>query len=188
MIVELRHGGSPEPVGCADAVACRFAAADHHHMLAANLHRIDAAAGIHPVLRNQEVKCEVNPGELAPREFQIARHFSTQSQHDGVVLGLKRCNGNGRFRIIMNPRLKRFTVGPRNAGGEHKTHPLAHELIEPAVNHLLAELEVRNAVAQKTARLIHLFVNGNRMPHPSKLLSCGQTGGTGAHHSHRAAS
>ena len=187
VIVELRHGGSPQSVSRADAVACRLAAADHHNMLAADLNRIDAAPGIHPILCNQEVKREVNPGELAPGELQIARHFSAQSQHDGVVLGLKGRNGNGRFRIIMNPRLKRFSVGPRDAGGEHETHPLAHKLIESAVNHLLAELEVRNAVAQKTARLIHLFVNGNRMPHPSKLLCRGQACWARGHHSHGAA-
>ena len=50
-----------------------------------------------------------------------------------------------------------------------------------------AKIHNLKQAAKKTARLIHLFVNGNRMPHPSKLLCRGQACWARAHHSHAAA-
>ena len=76
VIVELRHRGSPQSVGRADAVACRLAAADHHNMLAADLHRIDAAPGIHPILCNQESS---RPGSFKSRGTSAPKANTTAS-------------------------------------------------------------------------------------------------------------
>ena len=91
----------------ADAVGAGVAAADHDDMLAGREDRLvgaDRLAADAAVLLRQELHREMDAGEVAPGDRQIARRLGAAGERDGVVVvdqrggadrraDMRRCNG-----------------------------------------------------------------------------------------------
>ena len=59
---------------------------------------------------------------------------------------------------------------------ERELDALGHELLDPAVDQVLLELEVGDAVAQQPAGAVVALVHGHRVARARELLSCGEAG------------
>ena len=85
---ELRHLERALADRGADAVRSGVAAADHDDMLAGREDRLvgpDRLAGDAPVLLRQEIHREMDAGEVAARNGQVARRLGAAGERDGVV-------------------------------------------------------------------------------------------------------
>ena len=87
--LELGHRGRALPERGADAVRAGVAAADHDDMLALGENRRRAADGLvadAAVLLRQEVHREMNAGEIAAGDRQVARGFRAAGQRQRVIV------------------------------------------------------------------------------------------------------
>src|SRR5262249_42003532 len=144
------------------------AAADHHHVLAAGEDRLHVAQRllVHaPVLLRQEVHGEVDAGEFAPRDRQVAPLLGAARQHDPAG-GLGPAGGryvDADVAVVME----------RHAFGFH--------LRDAAEDDALLHLEVGNAVGQEPAGLGELLVDVDVVAGAAELLRAGEAGRAGAH-------
>src|SRR5262249_30674077 len=117
-----------------------------------------------PVLLGQIINGEVNAFELASRHRQFAGFFGPAGEHDRVVLRkeLTRVEVDADMRAVM----------------EHDAFRL--HLRNTPVDMLLLHLEIRNAVAQKTACLGPALIDVNVVSGAGKLLCTGKTGRAGS--------
>ena len=153
----------------AQAVGARVAAPDDDHAFARGQDLVlHAVAGPHAVLLGQVFHGEVNAFQLASGHFQVARAFGSSGQQDGIEL--------------LPQVLSRHVVAHVRVGLELDAFQL--HLVEPAVDRVLLELEVRNPVAQQPADAVRLLEDGHRVPGTIQLLGRGQTRGPRAHHRH----
>src|SRR5262249_3091299 len=117
-----------------------------------------------PFLRGQIIQGEVIALERAPRPRLLGGFFGPAGEHDRVVLRkeLTRVEVDADMRAVM----------------EHDAFRL--HLRNTPVDMLLLHLEIRNAVAQKTACLGPALIDVNVVSGAGKLLCTGKTGRAGS--------
>ena len=112
---------------------------------------------------------EVDAVELAAGDRQVARHARAGGDHDRVVLG---------------PQLRRIDV-TADVDAVLEPHALGDQLLEPALDHPLLDLEVRHAEAHEPAAGLVALVHGHGVAGAPQLLGGGQARRAGADHRHR---
>ncbi len=106
------------------------------------------------ILLRQKLHGEVNALELAAGNRQVARLLGAAAEQDRVVLSGERLDGN----VDADMR-----VGQEgDALGAH--------LLDAAIDDVLFQLEVRNAVAQQAADAVVLLVDGDGVAGAAQLL------------------
>ncbi|MNS75346.1 hypothetical protein D3C72_1088600 [compost metagenome] len=164
-------------VAGAHAVRTRIAAADHDHVLALGQRLVRQAVTRHGlVLLAQEVHGEIHARQFTARNRQVARRFRTARHDDRVEFRLQRIRrahrqavGHGVFRIA-------------DVGGRRELHAFRFHLRDAAVDLVLFQLEVGDAVAQQAADAVALFEQRHRVAGARQLLRARHAGGAGAHH------
>src|ERR1700734_3917282 len=133
------------------AVGARIAASDDDDSFACSqdlYFGIDRIAEAALVLLRQILHRKMNSPELTPRNLEIARMLGSPRQNDGVKITAQIVHGN----ILANFRTR------------YKLHAFRRYLVEPAINDVLLQLELRNSVAQQSANAVRFFIHHNRMP------------------------
>src|SRR5262249_3417792 len=133
--LQLMDGSRPLAVDGAEAVGARIAAAEDHHVLVARRDEVpvrNEVALAAPVLRWEVLHREVDPGELAPPNREIARVACAACQDEGVVLLAQ------LFRVQVEA----------NVGAGYEPDTLCAHLREAPVEHALLHLELGNAVPE----------------------------------------
>ena len=166
---ELAHRARLVPVRRADAIRAGIAAADHQHV-AAGRHDAFAVrhllAGDATVLLRQEFHGVMDAGELAARHRQVARRFRADREHQRVVVAHQALDRDIHADMAVGMEL--------DALGPH--------LPDAAIDDVLLELEVGNAVAQQAADARRLLEHGDVVAGAGELLRAGEAGGAGADH------
>ena len=117
------------------------------------LHAVDASSRI-----RQEFHGEMDAVKLTARQLHVARDRRTDSYHDSIVTVTK---------LVPADILADFDVGAESgAFGLH--------LLDSAVEQTLVELEIRDAVAHKSADCVVTLVDDNRMACTGQLLGASQ--------------
>jgi hypothetical protein len=124
-----------------------------------------------PVLLRQKIHREMNAGEVAAGDGQIARLFGSARQHHRVV--------------ELQQVLRRKIDAHMDAVAKH--HAFRLHLLQAAIDMGLFHLEIGNAVAQQAAGTRVLFKDMYVMPCARQLLGARQAGGTRADHRNRLA-
>ena len=156
------HGERLLAVDGAKAVGAGVAAADDDDALAGceNLERrIERVAMAALVLLRQEFHGEMDSLQLTAGNFEIARMLGAARQNDGVKVAAQIFDRNVRAD---------FGVGD-------ELHAFGGHLFEAAVDDVLFQLELGDAVAQQSADAVCFFVDRDRVSGAAKLLSRGQT-------------
>ena len=156
-------------MGGADAVAARVAAADDQHVLAAGgdaLFRVERLSGQYAVLLRQHLHGEVDAREVASGDGEVA--CLRRAGADGV--GVEAFGQAGE--VYLAAGLERDALGLHDA--------------QAAVDDVLAQLEVRYAVAQQSARLLVAFEDGHFVATAVQLVGGGQSGGARTDDGHAA--
>ena len=168
--LQARHRVRPLPVRGADAVGTGVAAADDDDVLAL---RRDLALHLlaqgNAVRRRKELHRLQHTVELAPGHRQVARH-GRADRHDDRV--------EARAQVLA--RHVAPDVDPRAEPGALGLH-----LGDAPVDHRLLHLELGDAVAQQSARLVGTLVDRHRVSGAGQLLGRRQAGRPGAHDGHR---
>src|SRR5487761_1913846 len=171
LVLELGHRQRALPERGADAVRSGVAAADHHHMLAAGEnvgHAAERLARDAAILLRQEVHREVNAGEIAAGNRQVARRLGTAGQ---------------RQRVILVQHALRIDCARRRAADRRavvKGDSLGLHLRDAAVDDVLFHLEIGNAVAQQAAGLGVFLEYVHVVTGAGELLRAGHAGRAGA--------
>ena len=118
------------------------------------------------VLR-EELHGKVNALEVAARNGQVTRLGSADGEGKGVVVG---------------PELVDVDV-TADIGVRNELNALLSEKVDAAVDGLLLELHVGDAVHEKTPDAIGPLVDGDLMTHLVELVGCGKAGGSRSHNS-----
>ena len=118
------------------------------------------------ILLRQELHGEVNALELAAGNLQVARLLGAAAEQDGVV--------------VLGERFDRHIDADMRVG--HKGDALGAHLLDAAVDDVLFQLEVGNAVAQQAADAVGLFIDGDGVAGAAQLLRGGQAGRPAADH------
>ncbi|MNQ59209.1 hypothetical protein D3C85_734410 [compost metagenome] len=127
------------------------------------------------VLLAQEVHGVVHAREFAARDRQVARRFRTAAHDHGVEFGHQRLRRTHR-QAIGHGILRIADVGRRR-----ELHAFGLHLRDAAVDLVLFQLEIGNAVAQQPADAVALFEQGHRVAGARQLLRARHAGGAGAH-------
>ena len=144
-------------VARAQAVGAGVAAADDDHALAGgeNFDRwIERVAEATLVLLREEFHRKVNSLQLASRNFQVARMLGAARQHDGIELATQ---------IFDRDVLADLGIGD-------KLHALGGHLFEAAIDDVLLQLELGDAIAKQSADAVRFFVDRDRMASAAQLL------------------
>ena len=168
--------GRALPVGDAEAVGAGVAAADDDHVLAGARRSARRPAG------------RRRPGWPATR-CSIARCTPLQLRGPGVVRRVpagQRAAGQ-QHRVVPVAQLVGGDVDADVARRSRSATPSAASCASRAVDVLLLQLEVGDAVAQQAADRVVALVDGDRVAGPGQLLGGGQPGRAGADHGHRLA-
>ena len=134
----------------AQAIRAGVPAADDHDVLAGGAH--ERLVGNHvsftaAILLRQVVDREVNAGELASGDRQIARPFRAAAEHD---------------RIELAPERRHRQIGADvHAGTEHDA--FLFEDGETTVDQPLLDLELGDAVTQQSADPVRFLEHGHQM-------------------------
>src|SRR6202043_83658 len=112
-----------------DALACRKNLVRHH------------VTGAAFVLLRQKLHREINSLEFPARNIQVARVFSASGQQDSVELLAQVLRGDISAHV----------------GSRLKLNAFRRHLLEPPVKDFLFQLEVWNAVPEKTADPVSFF-------------------------------
>ena len=118
------------------------------------------------VLR-EEFHGKVNALEVAARNGQVTRLGSADGEGKGVVVG---------------PKLVDVDV-TADIGVRNERNALLSEKVDAAVDGLLLELRVRDAVHEKPPDAICPLVDGDLMTHLVELVGCGKASGSRSHNS-----
>src|ERR1700722_8420475 len=162
---ELRHRERALPERGADEVRTGVTAADHNHMLipGENLgHAAQRLIADAAVLLRQEVHREVDAGEIAAGDRQVARGFRATGQRQCVIFveHLARIDRTGRIAADRSAVMKGDALG--------------FHLRDAAVDDVLFHLEVGNAVAQQAAGLGPALEQMHVVADARELLRAGQ--------------
>ncbi len=136
-------------------------------MLAAGQDRFDLSdrlVGDAPVLLRQEFHCEMNAGEVAPLDLEIARLFRPAGQQHGVEFAIE-------FLCALVDA---------DMGAVVENHPFRFHLCDAAIDVVFFHLEVRDAVTQQATGLGLTLEHMDLMAAPRELLGGGQSGLTRA--------
>ncbi len=169
--LELRDGLRALPERGADAVRAGVAAADHDDMPAAGENvggAVQRLRGDAAVLLRQEIHREVNAGEVAAGDREIAAGLGAAGQRDRVIFL------DQLLRIDAAIGADESAVMERDALGLH--------LGDAAVDDVLFHLEVGNAVTQQSAGLGVLLIEMHVVAGARELLRAGEARGAGADH------
>ncbi len=151
----------------ADAVGTGITTANDHHMLASRPNLIDhVITGNELVVLGQELHCEMDAGQFATGNRQIARLFRATGQDHGIIFGQQRLGGNRFTNVLVDPELDSL--------GGHLRHA--------TVDMLFLELEVGDAITQQSTNSIILLQQHHRVTSARQLLRGGHTGGAGTNH------
>ncbi len=151
--------------GGPDAVRTRVAAADDEDALAfrRNGGRGEFAAEI-AVLSAQELEREVHALQVASRDLQVARGGGADRDDDGVEHAREVVRRDVDADVRARHEADAFRLQQLAAAGDER----------------LVELEVRDAVAQESADVGVLFVDGDRPAFAAQGARGGESGRTGA--------
>ena len=128
------------PVSPPPMITTRLPVAEHGRLA------VDPVARAEPVLLRQKIHGEVDAVQLAAGNVQIARMLGAAGQQNGVEL---------RAKVFHRDVAADVRVGP-----EHDA--FRYHLLQAAVQELLFQLEIGNAVAQQAAGAVRLFEDGDR--------------------------
>ena len=106
------------------------------------------------------------PLSSRPGIFEVARLLGAAAEQDGVVVPGERFDGHVDAHMRVGQEGDAF--------GAH--------LLNAAVDDVLLQLEVGNAVAQQAADAVVLFIDGDGVAGAAQLLRGGQARGTAADH------
>src|SRR6185312_1943303 len=153
------------PVRRSDAVRTRVPSSQNHDVLAFRRDLVDhGVASADAVLLGEVLHGEMHTGKVAARDREVARLEGAGRDDDGVVACTQFAPADVHADVHASPE----------AGA------LGLHLPQPVLDGLLLELEVRDAVAEKTTDAIIALENGNGVAGASELLSGGESGGAGA--------
>ena len=146
----------------AEAVRARVAAAQDRdaQALRAQLGRRHGQAGDAPVLLHEVLHGEVHAGQLGARQRERPVALGAGGEHERVVAGAQ--------------LLERDVAADGDAEGE--LDALGDELLDAAIDQVLLELEVGDAVAQQAAGAVVALVHGHRVAGARELLRRGEAG------------
>ena len=116
------------------------------------------------ILLGQKLHGEVNALELAAGNLEVARMFGAAAEQDRVVVPGERFDGNVDADMRVGEE--------RDALGAH--------LLDAAIDDVLLQLEVGNAVAQQAADAVVLLIDGDGVAGAAQLLRGRQSGGSAA--------
>ena len=100
--------------------------------------------------------------QLASGDVQIARPLRSAGEHNRIELALQ--------------FLDRDVLAHLGAGNEF--HALGRHLFQAAINEVLFQLELRNAITQQATDAVGLFVDHYGVSGAAQLLGRGQSCGT----------
>ena len=144
----------------AEAVGAGVAAAEDRYALALgrDLRTFDGKSRDATILLCQVRHCELDTSKLATREDEVAVALRTRGEDDGI-------DAVAEF-------FKRKVATNVDAGGELDSFGL--QLLEAAIDQLLLELEVGDAVAQESAKLVGALEDGHAVAFADELLGAGK--------------
>ena len=151
------------PNGRADAVAAGVAAADDGDDLVLGREGLAArhgVPGVQAVLLGEEFHGEVDALQLAAGHHEVARLAGPHGQADGVEASAQVAGGD--------------VLADVHAGLE--LHALGRHLGQAAVEDVLVQLEVRDAVPQQPADAVVLLEDRHVVAGAGELLRRGQAG------------
>ena len=114
----------------------------------------------------QELHGEVDALEFAAGDLEVARLLGAAAEQNGVV--------------VLGEVLDRHVDAHVRVGD--KGDAFGAHLVDAAVDDVLFQLEVGNAVAQQAADAVGLFIDGDRVAGAAQLLRGGQASRAAAHH------
>src|ERR1700686_282889 len=145
-----------------EAVGTGIAASYDHHPLAGrkNLNPwVERVAVASLVLLREEFHRIVNPLQLASGNFQITWMLGAARQDDGIEFTTQIFDGD----VVAH-----FCIG-------YKLEALGGHLLKAAIDDVLLQFELGNAIAQQSTDAIGFFVNHNRVPGATQLLRRSQS-------------
>ena len=157
----LMDDGSALAMGGAEAVGAGVSAADDEDALAVGgdgAGLVDAVALVAAVLLGQELHGEVDAVEVAAGDGEVAGLLGTAAEEDGVVVVGELGDGDVDADVGVGEEGDAFSLHLRDA----------------AVDDVLFQLEVGDAVAEQAADAVGLFIDGDGMAGAAKLLRGGQ--------------
>src|SRR5277367_5381422 len=152
------HGLGFLAMTCSQAIGAGVTTADDDGSLAFGMNfrsRIERISQAPPVLLPQKLHGKVNAFQFASGHRQIAGPFRATSEND-------------RFVFFSQVFYRNITADMRISD---QLHALGHHLIKAAIDKMLLQLELRDAVAQKAANTIRFFVHNNGVTGAAELLS-----------------
>ncbi len=120
------------------------------------------------VLLRQKVHRKMDPFQLASRDVEIAGLLGSAGEHNRIEVTSQIFDGNIFAHL----------------GAGHEFHALGGHLFQAAIDEVLLQLELRNAIAQQTADAVRFFVNGDGVSRAAKLLGRGQSRGSRTYDGH----
>ena len=135
-------------MSCAEAIGAGVTASDNDDALAGRQNfrfRGDGVAEVAMVLLRQEIHGKMDPFQLASGDVEIARLLCASGKHNRIEVMPQILDGD----IFAHLR----------AGNEF--HALGGHLFQAAIDEVLLQLELRNAIAQQAADAVRFFVDGD---------------------------
>ena len=144
----------------AETVGAGVAATEDRYALALgrDLRTFDGKSRDATILLRQVRHCELDASKLATREHEVAVALCARREDD-------RIDAVAEF-------FKRKVATNVDAGGELDSFGL--QLLEAAIDQLLLELEVGDAVAQESAKLVGALEDGHAVAFADELLGAGK--------------
>ena len=160
---QLVNGRCPLAMACPQTVGSRIATAENDHPFARgeNLSGMIGRQFRHPpVLLGKEVNGEVDSFELPTRHRQIAWRLGAPAEQHRMIGLTQREGGNL----------------DSDMGIRREYNSFRSQDIDPAVEHMLLEFEVGDAVSQQTADTVALLVDSDVVTGAVQLLCRRETG------------
>mmetsp|Transcript_18662 Transcript_18662/g.44240 ORF Transcript_18662/g.44240 Transcript_18662/m.44240 type:complete len:317 (+) Transcript_18662:309-1259(+) len=163
-LAAVAHGGS-------DAIGTRVAASDHDNVLPGG-----SDEGVLLPLRFQGALLGHEEAFLVlGEEFHGKVHALQVAAGNGQVAGLGSTDGKGKG-VVVGTELVDVDVAA-DVGVRDEIDTLLAEEVDAAVDSLLLELHVGDAVHEQTADAVGPFVDGDLMSHLVELIGGGEAGG-----------
>ena len=164
---DLCHRRRALAVGGGDAVGAGIAAAEHDHVAAAGIDRVDdRSSGLAPVLAAQVVHGLMHPRQSATRYVEVARGLGADRQAHGVESGAQAGERDVAADLAAGAKLDAF----------------AGKQVDAARELGLGELEVGNAVGHQATDHIVAFEHRDPVSGAIQLLGTGEPRRTAADH------
>ena len=166
---QLGHACAALADGGADTVVAGIAAADDQHLFVLGTHGLAIGkAGIQQAAGHagQVIHGKVDPLCIAPRGVDVTRLLGTAGQHNGIVC-IQHILGRG---------------AAANIGAGYKVNALGLHNVHAAVNDLLFQLHVGDAVHQQAAHAVLTLVHGHFVAALVQVIGNCKAGRAGTYH------